>query len=201
MIDEKFEVEQYLRGENINKLNIYRTCYLLAKYYMEKGLDNINVRTHIFEWANKHGIYIEFNLNRIIYVAREDKTKLRGDVVAHISEEDIEEIRKRFDSKNTRMLALALLAYGKVCAAANGECTVSMVGMSNWLNIAYPNLVNRHMQELIDFGYVSKVENKRKWKQSKRSQVTKIRFNVPLDNVGEFSVVNNNVAVVFHTHF
>lgn len=201
MINERYEVEQYLRGENINKLNTYRICYLLAKYYIEKNLDNIAIRTNIFNWANKHGIYLEFNLNRIIYMARDDNAKLRGDEEVFISMADIEEIRKRFDNKNTRMLALALLAYGKACAGANRECTVSMIGVANWLNIAYSNLINRNLQELIDFGYVSKVDTAKKWKHSKRSQVTRIKFNVPINNVGEFKVENNNIAVIFHNNF
>lgn len=201
MINERLEVQEYLEGKNINKLCVYRICYMLAKWFKEQGLDHIRIRTQIFEWANANKIYLEFNLNKLIYAAMEDKNSLRGDVDVYISESDIEEIRKRFDSKNTRMLALALLAYGKACGTKNGECAVSLLGISNWLNMNYGNLSTRHFRELIDFGYISKVEQKHKWNPNLKSETTRIKFLVPILNVGSERVVDNNITAIFYKHF
>ena len=201
MINEKLEVQEYLEGKNINKLCVYRICYMLAKWYKEQGLDNATIRTRIFEWANANKIYIEFNLNKLIYAAIEDRTPLRGDVDVFISDSDVEEIRKRFDSKNTRMLALALLAYGKACGTHNGECSVSLLALANWLNMNPGNLSGRHFRELIDFGYISKAEVKHKWNVNSKSEIMRVRFLVPFTNEGSERVYNNNIAAIFYKHF
>ena len=201
MINEKLEVQEYLEGKNINKLCVYRICYMLAKWYKEQGLDNATIRTRIFEWANANKIYIEFNLNKLIYAAIEDRTPLRGNVDVFINESDIEEIRKRFDSKNTRMLALALLSYAKASNPHNGECSVSLLGISNWLNMNHSNVVNRHFRELIDFGYISKVEPKHKWKVNSRNEMMRIKFLIPFINSGSERITDNNIAAVFNKHF
>ena len=202
MINEKLEVAEYLEGKSINKRCVYRICYMLAKHYKESGLDNIGIRSRIFEWGKKYNCYFEFNLNNLIYHALEDRDELRGETDVYISANDITEIRMRFDSKNTRILALALLAYGKVCANRHNECSVSLLGMSNWLNIDYANLVNRHFKELVDFGYIEKLQSpKRAWNKSSRNQMTRIRFNVPLLNEGEDRLSGNNIVEIFNKHF
>lgn len=201
MINEKLEVREYLDGKNINKACIYRICYMLAKWYKEQGLENADIRSKIFEWANANKIYLEFNLNKLIYAAVADKIPLRGDVDVYISEADIEEIRKRFDSKNTRMLALALLAYAKACGVHNGECSVSLLAMANWLNMNHGNLSGRHFKELIDFGYISRAELKHKWKSNSMSEMTRIRFLVPVTNDEGERVINNNITSIFYKHF
>ena len=67
MINETILVRQYLNGENINPNCLYRICFLLAKWYKEQGIeDKLQVRTNIFEWANKYGVYLPLYLNACI---------------------------------------------------------------------------------------------------------------------------------------
>lgn len=200
MINEQLEVQEYIDGKNINKRCIYRICYLLAKYYHGLEYDHLQIRDSIFNWAKQNNIYIEFNLNNLINAAISDKTELRGDVPVHVSNEDIDEIRRRFDTKNTRLLALALLCYGKACAV-RGECSISLLAMANWLNLDYANMRNRHFKELVDFGYITKMDTRRKWKKSKRNQMTRIKFNVSLKNNDGTKLIDNNVVSIFYKYF
>ena len=60
MINEILEVQEYLDGKNINKKCLYRTCFMLAKWYKQQGLSNVEIREKIFEWGKKYNIYIKY---------------------------------------------------------------------------------------------------------------------------------------------
>ena len=201
MINELIEVQEYLEGKKIDQRFSYRICYMLASYYRDQGLDHQAIRERIFEWGSKYKCFFDFSVNSVIYRVMEDGPPLRGESPCYINQNDIEEVRSRFDSKNTRMVALALLAYGKVCANKNGECNVSLYGLSRWLNIAYTNLSGRHFKELVDFGLITRIEPKNSWSKNTRHKMVRVRFNVPLVNEGEDAVVGNNIVAIFNRHF
>ena len=201
LINERLEARQYIEGNNLNKRCVYHICYIMAKYYRDDGLGHEAIRERLKEWEGKYGYCFEFDVNKVIYNVMDSRTPLRGDVPGFINTTDIEEIRKRFDSKNTRLLALALLAYGKACANKYGDCNVSLLGVANWLHVDYSNLVNRSFKELIDFGYIARVDTKKKWIKSSRNQVTRIHFNVPLVNTGDNRVMDNNIVRIFNEYF
>lgn len=200
LINELVEVQEYLNGKNIDQRFSYRICYMLASYYRDQGLSHQAIRERIFEWGSKYKCFFDFKVNSVIYRVFEDNTPLRGECKCFINENDIREIRNRFDSKNTRMVALALLAYGKVCANKNGECDLSLYGLARWLGIDYSNLSSRHFREVIDFGLVSRVDTKHSWTKSTRQKMIRIRYNVPLINEGADEVVNNNVVAIFNKY-
>lgn len=200
MINELIEVQEYLEGKNIDQRFSYRICYMLASYYRDQGLDHQAIRERIFEWGSKYKCFFDFKVNSVIYRVFEDGTPLRGNCPCYINEDDISEIRSRFDSKNTRLVALALLAYGKVCANKNGECDLSLYGLARWLGLDYANLSSRHFKELIDFGLITRIDTKHSWTKGTRQKMIRIRFNVPLVNAGDDAVVDNNVVAIFNKY-
>lgn len=200
MINELIEVQEYLDGKNIDQRFSYRICYMLASYYRDQGLEHQAIREKIFEWGSKYKCFFDFKVNSVIYRVFENGTPLRGNCPCFINEGDIQEIRSRFDSKNTRLVALALLAYGKVCANKNGECDLSLYGLARWLGIDYSNLSSRHFKEVVDFGLVSRIDTKHSWAKSTRQKMIRIRYNVPLVNTGADEVVDNNVVAIFNKY-
>ena len=201
MINERLEAETYLRGENINKRCVYRMCYLIAKYYLEQGMDALEAREKIFEWLNKNNIYISSSLSGIVYRASVDGVRLRGETPVYISEKDVEEIRRRFDTKNTRMLALALLCYGKVAADKSGECAISLLAISNWIGIDVSNVMNRYLPHMYTFKFVTKIKPKYKWDKDQKDKMTHIKFDIPLENDGIYKLDGNNIAGLFSEIF
>ena len=197
MINERLEAESYLRGENINKECVYRMCYLIAKYYLENGMDALETRERIFQWAREHNVYISSSLSGIVYKASVDGVRLRGDMPVYISDADVEEIKRRFDTKNTRMLALALLCYGKVAVDANGECGFSLLAISNWIGLNASNVLNRYMPQMYTFNFISKVKPKYKWDKDTKDKMTHVRFGIPIVNEGRYCLRENNIAELF----
>ena len=201
LINERLEAETYLRGENINKRCVYRMCYLIAKYYLEHGVDALETRERIFDWLKRNNIYISSSLSGIVYKASVDGVVLRGETPIYISENDVEEIRRRFDTKNTRMLALALLCYGKAAADRNGECAFSALAMSNWISMDNSSMLKRYMPQMYTFSFVEKVKPKYKWDKDQKDKMTHIKFSIPLENSGQYKLDGNNIAELFSRIF
>ena len=201
MINERLEAECYLRGENINKRCVYRMCYLIAKYYLESGYDALDTREKIFDWLKEHNIYISSSLSGIVYKASVDGVKLRGDTPIYISDADVDEIKRRFDTKNTRMLALALLCYGKATADKNGECGFSLLAISNWVGIDSANIINRYLPQMYTFGFIEKIKPKYKWDKDQKDKMTHIKYLVPLSNEGHYEMTDNNITELFSKIF
>lgn len=192
MLNEKREVQDILIGNRINKKYTYRSCYLLAKHFKSQGLDILDTRKSIFEWSKKVGVYISDDLNSIIRRAFNDKHDLMGETQIKISKQDLEEIKNRFDTYNTRLTAFALLCYAKKYADKSGQFYISRIGLSNWIGITHTHLSTRHIAELCDFGYLSKVKNnnltKIVHKQKFISKNLFLKIHVNFTNTGEFTI-------------
>lgn len=204
MINEILEVQEYLDGKNINKKCLYRTCFMLAKWYKQQGLSNVEIREKIFEWGQKYNIYIKYNVNSIIYQALEDKHRLRGDEsIVRISQSDIDEITRRFDSIQCRKVALAMLCYAKVSADRDNEFNISALALSNWLNINRGNMSGRYIKELIDFDYIKKIETSKtySWDSNVKSNTMNLKILVPIENKGDYVLVKNNIENLYNEIF
>lgn len=200
MINEVLEVQDYLEGRNINKRCIYRICYMLAKWYKQQGMSHMDIRQSIFNWGKKYNIFITCNVNSIIYQALDDKTRLRDDIEIHISENDIKEITERFDSKNCRLMALAILCYAKCTANRDNEFNLSLLALSNWIGIDYNNLLKRHLPELVDFNYISRVDNNNKtysWNKEVKNKSTALKIQVSVKNEGIYKLKDNNIRQLY----
>ncbi len=200
MINEILEVQEYLDGKNINKKCLYRICFMLAKRYKQQGLTNVEIREKIFEWGKKYNIYIEYNVNSIIYQALEDKHRLRGDeAIVRINQDDISEITRRFDSKPCRKTALGLLCYAKVVADRDNEFNISALALSNWLSLNSGNMSSRYLKELIDFEYIEKINtgDTYSWDKHTKSNSLRLKLLVPIDNKGEHILDKNNIEKLY----
>lgn len=204
MINEILEVQEYLDGKNINKKCLYRTCFMLAKWYKQQGLSNVEIREKIFEWGKTNNIYIKYNVNSIIYQALEDKHRLRGDeAVVRISQSDIDEITRRFDSASCRKTALGILCYAKVTADRDNEFNISALALSNWLNLNSGHMSGRYLKELLDFEYVEKVNNIStfSWDKNVKSTSLRLKLLVPIENKGEYTLEENNIDKLYNEVF
>lgn len=203
MINETLEVKEYLEGNKINKKCLYRICYMLAKWHNQQGLSHLEIRQYIFEWGEKYNIFIPFNLNNVIYQVIEDKSKLRENVDIKINDNDINEITKRFDSKNCRLLALGLLCLAKCSANKDNEFNVSLLSLSEWLHINHGNLSAIYLPELIDFGYISKVNTEKtfSWDKKVKSKSLTLKINVPIHNNGKYVINDNDIQQLYDSIF
>ncbi|WP_343209443.1 hypothetical protein [Anaerolentibacter hominis] len=203
MINEVLEVKDYLEGNNISEKCMYRICYLIAKWFHSQGLSPLENREAIFDWGKQNHVYIKYNVNALIYQAMEDKTPLRDHIKIYISERDINEILRRFDSKNCRLLSLAFLTYAKAIGAGKDSFPVLMTSMANWLHLDNGNISRLYLPELIDFGYLTKTEAQKTftWNKQVKSRALTVRMNVDTKNEGEYLLKDNDIFGLYDEIF
>ena len=204
MINEVLEVKDYLAGINVSKYNIYRTVYLIAKYYLAEGVQQPDIRQKIFEWGKENGIYIKYNVNDMILKAMDDKFPLADPPNVRVSARDIDEIKLLFDGKHVRYVAMGLLCYAKVHANKRGEFSVSARPFANWLGIDRNYFQGKLSREIEVFGYAEIIkvpQPKHKWGDGNNLVSTKYRLLVPFENEGEYEVIGNDVAGLYEQLF
>lgn len=212
MINENILAQEYLEGKNINKKILYRICFILAKWFKEhpEGNDkeqeiSLCIRKNIFKWANKNKIEIDFYLNACITKALEDSKRLTSDNPIRVSGDDVAVIVERFDAYNVRLLALAMLCYAKQFADANNQFSISLLALSDWTRIHTSAISGRHIKELIDFGYISKVNENAKevlsWSNTCKNKINRYQIKVPISNIGEYTLEGNDIRGLYKQIF
>lgn len=191
MIDERAEALSYINGETrINKIHEYRAVYQMARYWIECGEDDYTIRKKIQAWAKAYDHYLTFSIQKCIASARHAK-RLRCDNVVYISQADIDEINKRFDQKNSKYVALAVIAYAKVAADKRRIADISMVGLSAWLGIDYTTMTRR-IKEMESYSLIRRIDTSNE-KRSQRNSVSRFQFLIPIENIGEYQLRGNNI--------
>ena len=66
MVNEVYETQEYVKGNNIDLKNLYRIYFMMVRWHKSQGLDKIAVRDIIAKWKKKNGIDIKSNANEII---------------------------------------------------------------------------------------------------------------------------------------
>lgn len=204
MIHEQLEVMDYLEGKNINKKCLYRICSLIAKWYARQGFAPLEIREKLFDWGHTHNVYIDCNVNSLIRHALETKQTLCDPKPVRINQKDLAEITKRFDSKNSRLTALALLCYAKAFADSDGCFTISLSALAGWLQINDGNLKSRVMPQLIDFHYVEKLTAPKQtytWRKTVKTKATRLKILVPFDQEGSFELQGNEIHELYRQVF
>lgn len=204
MINEVAEVQEYLKGEKIDKENLYRICYLLCKWYKQQGLSRIQIREALFAWGKEQNVYIQYNVNDIIDKVFEDKKPLKTGRTVKISTADIDEINRRFDNKKTKLVALAMLCYAKANADKDKEFSVSSVALGAWLGIHRSTIKRKHIKELADYDYLKIVQTPKNtftWEASEASKSCRYHMNVDLRNSGECVLQDNNITELYERAF
>lgn len=197
------QVQEYLKG-NFSKQNLYSTYYLLAKYWKEQGQSAAEIRKSIFDWANKHGLFVKYKLNVLIIKVFSDNKKISDGTIAYVNNEDIDRIKTLFDSKKTRLTALAILCYAKIYANANREFSISSCSLGAWINIYHTNLRDRYIKELCLFDYLTKLEvpkNDKNWNKRDLDKSTSYRINFPIKNIGEYKLELNDIEKLYNEVF
>lgn len=197
MINEVYEVSQYLQGNDVTEKKLYRVRYLMAKFYKEQGLQKFEIRDQIFDWGKKNNIYFTFSINTVIYRAFEDNRPLKNNTKVYINDTDIDFINKRFDSIKVKTVALAVLCYAKVFADKDNEFMVSTVDFANWLHMQQPHISARYIPELVDFDMLQRIDAEKchfSWNGKKAySKNRRYKINIALKNEGRYLLENNNI--------
>lgn len=204
MINEVLEAKDYIAGKNLNKYNLYRTIYLMAKYYVEQGVSVPDIRQNIFDWGHRNNVWIKYNVNDIAIRAAEDRSKLRSPESVNISCDDVSIIVKLFDAPRVQCCALALLCYAKVNANKNGEFPMSSIPFSNWVGIDRSYFQRKVAKELDMLGYVKTIkanQKKPKWSDGEHLATTRYKMLVPYANVGEYKLVDNDIQALYRELF
>lgn len=206
MLNEIQEVEQYIEGKNINKKCIYRICYMLSKWYAQQGLNKIEIREQIFAWGKEYNIFINQNVNSIIYQALSDKRRLRGGENIYINQNDIDAINRRFDNNKVKLTALAILCYAKAFANEKEEVKISNLALSNWLGIDDSYMSKKIIREIIDFDFMEKTECTGSalffnWNGNAKSKSPVYKLHIPINNSGEYSFSHNDIKKVYSDLF
>lgn len=161
-------------------------------------MNNLEIRQSIFEWGNSNKLFFPFSINTIIYQATADNAKLRGDIPIFINQSDIDAINMRFDKKNCKYLALAILCFAKATANSDGEVTVSTAGFGHWLGIRQQNISNRYLPELCDFDYIEKIDDEEiyfSWDKTKplsKNRRYKVKVNLTNNSDAAIDKLENN---------
>lgn len=209
MIDEVFEIKEYLNGKKINERGRYRAAYLIARWFTQEGLDFCATRDAIFEWSKRTGNYIKYNVNDIVTGARACTDRLTDNVTICVSENDINHIVRLFDSRKARLLALAILCFAKQHANRDGVFNISMSALSDWIGISRAQISSNYLPELITLGYVERVESVQpvsRWHRDKelktsRYKSTRLKINASLYNAGKYKMRNNDIEKLYDEIF
>lgn len=203
MIDETIEVNHILDGK-FSKQNLYNSYYLLAKYYIEQGLELSEASKALFNWAKSNELFVKYDLNAIVKRAKEDKNKLTRNVKIYINQNDIDNINNGFYNKNTKLVALAILCYAKANINKNRELHVSSCDIGAWVNIHNSSIRRRYINELVEFGYLTKIKspiNNHSWGNLKEESSTKYKLNVDYYNSGEYELIDNDIHKLYREIF
>lgn len=204
MINEVLEAKDYIAGKNINKNNLYRTVYLMAKYHIMQGVPIPDIRQKIFDWGRENNVWIKYSVNDITIRAAEDKSPLLCPESVNVSNDDVARIVKLFDTPRVQCCALALLCYAKVYANKNGEFPLSSIPFSNWVGIDRSYFQRKVAKELDMFGYVKVInvpQKKPRWDEGEHLSTTRYKMLVPYDNVGEYKLNGNDIQLLFRELF
>lgn len=188
---------------------MYQHCYLIAKYYLQQGFDMYDIRKKIFSWATNNKIYLDsakLNVNQIIYKAKEDKRRLREDVVIRVSAKDLKEITDRFDNSKTRKVALAILCYAKAAADRNNCFDLSILSFCSWLHMEYSFMHKSYLKELQNFEYIERIRKTPSkkvysWNGNMKSKSSNFKLLVKFNNSGDYQLIDNDIDTLFRECF
>lgn len=209
MVDEVYEVKEYLGGKRVSERGRYRAAFFVARWYTQEGFGIKETRNKVFEWAKSSGNYLKYNVNDIVSGARECKDRLKDNVIVRVSESDVNGIVKLFDNQKSRRLALALLCYAKAHANRDGEFDISASALAEWVGLSRTSISSRYLPELIDLEYIEKVEpdtpvmrwhHEQQYKTSKYRPL-RLRINASLYNAGKYQLVHNDIDKLFDEIF
>ena len=209
MINEIQKAEELLKGIPFKKEYFFSAYCILIKYFKGLKLTPLETRIKILDWEKEFGHKRYFELDEVILKFYDDNVHARGNIKINISEQDIDEIKLRFDNKNQRKLAFAMLCYAKAVADKHGCFYISYAELYEWIGIAHTHIQNRYLQTIIKFDYIERVKTKKStftWDKDKNKnyyQKSKFKIKVDFSNnfEGKWILQNNDILKLFDEIF
>lgn len=199
IINERFEVEHYLRGEKLHRDIEYRICLLLAKYFYEQGADTVpQIRGKLKEWAKENSFFFTVAMNQVAERVISYNMRLLEPEV-WISQADVDRILDLCDTENEKKVALGVLCYAKSYADLSGYFKLSLGAMSLWLGIDR-RVFKEILNILNQLGYIELVEcgDIHSWYQSVvNTQLNTYKLTMPSENSGEFKLQGNDIQALY----
>lgn len=201
MVDEMAEARKYLSGQQLEqKGNLYRACYMVAKYYKQLGCDEEAIFQKTAEWVRTYNLTLDFSLAGCIAAAYMNDRELRNGNVVRISKEDADTIRLYALNKADRRVALALLCCAKGYAGSDGSFVASSGAIGSWLGMDAGNVRSRYIPRLVKIGYIEKLptqETIRGWQKNYYRNAYRLRLKVPYRDDGEWELRNNDIRTLY----
>lgn len=202
MISEKTEVKKYFSG-NVDKKNLYRAVYMMAKYHKSNGLPMKDALATILEWVKLNKLTLNFSPMGCIHAAYQNQRELNEGMKVSISEKDKDTILRFAYSESEKLLALALVCYAKAFANKHGVFKMSFSALAQWLDMDRSNLYRRYLKPLISFGFIAQHETPEALKAWNRDggYGSEYELLVPYDKGGEYELVDNDIHDLYKRVF
>ena len=204
MINQVLEAKDYLAGKNISPQNMYRICYVMARYLHKEGFSYMASRNRIFQWGKENNIKIVPSVNSIIEKAASDKSSMNEGVNVWVGQQDIDEIIRRFDRRLVRCDALAMLCYSKVYANKRGEFTLPHRSLAGWVGNGKESAHLKAIRELLLFEYVeiANVSNGvKRWDKKEYSDGSVYKIRVPMSKDNTYLLEGNDIWKLYDAVF
>lgn len=141
-------------------------------------------------------------MNPIATKVIEQNMKLEGESPVYINQDDIEEIKNRFDTYYERKIALAIICYAKAYAV-DGKFKLSQGMFANWLGMN-PRTIRKYLNTMatLEFLYQSENGDVNSWYQKYVvSELNTFEIGLPLINEGEFKLIDNDIEKLYEEIF
>lgn len=205
MVDEIAEVKRYLDGNGLEDSgNYYRACYMITKYYRGLGYSRQDTFSRVAEWVRKYNLTFEFSLIGCVSAAYASETGLRCGATVKISQADADCIRLYSRNRNDRKVALALMCCAKAFADEDGTFTASSGALASWLGMAAPNVRERQIRHLVEYGFVERVNadsSMHGWRKNYLRNAMCFRMKVPYARSGKWTLQCNDIRTLYEQIF
>ncbi|MFA5410167.1 MAG: hypothetical protein WC343_15435, partial [Bacilli bacterium] len=84
-------------------------------------------------------------------------------------------------------------------ANSNKEFSLSVSALGEWIHIKSTHISGRYLPELINFEFISKIENKNSftWNKTIKSKTLDLHINCNLSNEGIYVLQDNDIQLLF----
>ena len=199
IINERFEVEHYLRGEKLHRDIEYRICLLLAKYFYEQGADTVpQIRGKLKEWAKENSFFFTVAMNQVAERVISYNMRLLEPEV-WINQADVDRILDLCDTRAEQKIALGVLCYAKAMSDYQGQFKLSMGAFAQWVEIDR-GVLRKTLDTLMALEYIKLIKcgDIHSWYQSVvNTQLNTYQMTVPAENIGEYQLRNNDIQALY----
>ncbi|MGF6375085.1 hypothetical protein M2140_000119 [Clostridiales Family XIII bacterium PM5-7] len=177
---------------------------MLAKWFYENGAKTVlDIRNKLKEWATENDFYLTVAMNPVATRVITGDMKLLGTSPIYINDEDVKLIKNRFDTEKERLVALSILCYAKAYADKKKEFRLSKNAFSLWVGID-KKTTRKYINEAIDVEYITLCDKGsiNSWYQTTVvSQLGTYKIEAPLENSGQYELVDNNIYELYDLIF